>query len=132
MLFWLTALHVLTCFEEFRSAGGDPIGGEQTGLRIRLEDFAPQLLVPKQTSSDNDLFISSAKLCEYLRDAESSESTSKPNSGVFETLPPHIMKRRRSSTPAEELNTDDEHRFKEDEERAVKRFQRKDSSYRAG
>jgi hypothetical protein len=130
--FRLMTLHLLTFWEEFRNTEGNTVGDLQTGLRIRLEDFAPQMLVPKEAGSDTDLLISRGKLCEYLRDAELSELTSKPNGGVSETLPAGVRKRRRSSTPPEQLNTDDEHQFEEHENRAVKRSHRDDFSYRPG
>jgi hypothetical protein len=127
LVFDLACAHIS---EEFRNVKGDPNSDLQTGLRIRLEDFAPQQLIPKQTTLGKDLFISSARLCEYLCDAELSESTSKQNRGVTETLPSAIKKRRRPPTPVEQLDTDDERRFQEDEKRALKRSQRDDSTYK--
>jgi hypothetical protein len=99
----------------------------QKDLRLHLEDFAPPLL-SKHTKFGIDIFIPSTDLCAYLRDAEQDEMNVKQELGYADPLKPGVKRKRRSSTPAEELNTDDESRYQEAEERADKRS-REDTDY---
>jgi len=115
--------------KEFRSANDDPKGNPQTGLWLHLEDFATEALVGKQTTWGKTLFISSVSLCAYLQDAELCDSKIKQRAGVSQALKSGVRKRRRSRTPPEHLNADDEHRFQEDEYRTAKRAERGDLSY---
>jgi hypothetical protein len=96
-------------------------------LRLHLEDFAPPLL-SKHTKFGKDKFISSTNLCPYLRDAEQDEVNMKQGLGYADSLKSGVRRKRRFLTPAEELNTDNESRYQEEEERANKRF-RGDTDY---
>lgn len=71
-------------------------------------------------------FISSADLWVYLCDAGQHASNVKERGGYIDLLKSRVKRRRRSSTPAGRLTTDDESRFREEEERAVKRIQHGD------
>lgn len=97
--------------QEFRTANGEV--SSQTGLRLQLEDFVPSAILPKGTKLDKDIFISSADLCAYLREAEHVESTVKQGVGFAEPLKPGVKKRPLSSSSIEELNTDDESQFQQ-------------------
>lgn len=105
--------------KKFRKENGEV--NPQTGLRLHLEDFAPPLL-SKHTKFGRDIFISSTDLCAYLHDAEQDEVNVKQGLGYADPLKPGVRRKRRSLTTAEELNTDDESRYQEEEERANKRL----------
>jgi hypothetical protein len=100
----------------------------ETGLRLHLEDFAPPLL-SKHIKFDRDIFISSTSLCAYLHDAEQDEINVKQMRGYVEPLKPGVKRRRHSSSSAEQLNTDDESQFQQEEQRDAKRSQRADRDY---
>ncbi len=103
--------------KEFRTVNGDV--SSQPGLRLQLDDFVPSVILPKDTKLDKDIFISSADLCAYLREAEHKESSAKQMVGIAKPLNPALKKRPMSSSPIEELNTDDESQFQQKEERAA-------------
>ena len=125
-LFYLTHTYIS---KEFRKENGEV--NSTTGLRLRLEDFAPPSL-SMHTKFGTDIFISSTSLCAYLHDAEQDEKYVKQELGYAETLKSGVRKRRRSSSSIEQLNTDDEAQFQQDEQRAAKRSQRADRDFGRG
>jgi hypothetical protein len=70
-------------------------------------------------------------LCAYLERAENRAAVIEQERGVVRPTKPWVRKRRRESTPPEELEQKHEERFREDEERAVERVAKDDSSYKA-
>ncbi len=55
----------------------------------------------------------------------------KERTGIAKPLQPGVRKRRRDETPPEQLDTDDEMQFQNQELQASKRVDRGDSSYKA-
>lgn len=100
----------------------------ETGLRLHLEDFAPPLL-SKRTKFGRDIYISSTSLYTYLHDAEQDEINVKQMRNYIEPLKPGVKRRRHSSSSVEQLNTDDESQFQQEEQRDTKRSQRADRDY---
>jgi hypothetical protein len=65
---------------------------------------------------DVDICISGEQLCDYVTEAEEVQQA------MFEVpLPDGINKRKRSETPAEEIRSEDEAKYVEQERRAAKR-----------
>jgi hypothetical protein len=113
-------------FEKFRNANGET--NSQAGLLLHLEDFAPPGLLPEHTVFGRDLSISSTDLCVYLHAAEQDELNSKQRIGYAAALDPGVKRKRHSTSSIEQLHTDDESRFQEEEKRATKRS-REDTDY---
>ncbi|CAG5188981.1 uncharacterized protein ALTATR162_LOCUS12076 [Alternaria atra] len=91
--------------EAFRDDDGNPTDYE--GLQLRLKDFAyEELALNEIGDEDLKVGISTRQLCEYLGAAETmvnrSESLGEHSVG------PGIKKRKRSETPPEEINSNDE------------------------
>jgi hypothetical protein len=113
----------------FRDEDGVPNLDPGAGLHLRLEDFATEALVETYEDLEGHIFIPSNALCAYLDRAENRESTIKQERGVVKPLKSNVRKRRRQSTPPEELQSDRETRFLQDEHKASQRSMRDDLSY---
>jgi len=70
-------------------------------------------------------------LCAYLDCAEAAQLTTKREAGKGDRLEANMKKRKRATTPPEELMPEDKAKFQEEEERASKRTMRDDSDYSA-
>ena len=77
---------------------------------------------------DKEIFISAKDLFTYLCDAELSDSRTR-GSPEGDAIKPGTRKRRRESTPPEQLGDDDEHRFQVEEKQAEEHAECDDSSY---
>jgi hypothetical protein len=73
--------------------------------------------------------ISFLSLCVYLDCAEIAQSSIKQ--GIKNPFRPNMEKRKRATTPPEELMPEDEAKFQQEEERASKWITRDDSDYSA-
>lgn len=76
------------------------------------------------------IFIPATTLTEFLLDAENAELKIRENTGVREVLGKVVRKRRRQSTPAEELDELKEKKFRDEVERVEKRARREDKGWR--
>ena len=101
-MFYLIYTYIL---KEFRKENGEV--NLITGLRLRLKDFTPPLLLIHINFSTN-IFISSTSLYTYLYNAEQDKKYIKQELGYAETLKSGVRKRRRLSLLIEQLNTDNE------------------------
>lgn len=117
---WTTTSEV----QVFRDGNGEAILDPNSGFRLHLGDFASAELCNTFDNLDGTIFLSCATLCTFLNDAESEKRVISSR--------PLLRKRRRTSTPDEELNTDDERNMVAAEERATKRADRDDSSFKDG
>lgn len=75
------------------------------------------------------IFIPATTLVEFLVDAENAELMLKENTGVRQVLGKVVKKRRRQSTPVEDLDDVREEKFKEQEARAEKRARKEDKAW---
>src|SRR3954454_11835602 len=114
----------------FRDDNANPNADPLAGLRLQLEDFAPEALVETYTNLADALFIPSKDLCTFLNKAEYRNSKLK-GKGVTTIRGPGFRKRRRDSTPPEQLSPDRERTFEDDQHRVSKRAAADDSSYKA-
>jgi hypothetical protein len=73
--------------------------------------------------------IPSQSLCAYLDRAEAAQSTISQGEGENDPLEANVKKRKRATTPPEELMPEHEAKFQEEEQRASKRTIRDDSDY---
>ncbi|KAH9204218.1 hypothetical protein DL95DRAFT_529357 [Leptodontidium sp. 2 PMI_412] len=113
---------------EFRDKDGIANSSLSAGISLRLDDFATTVLHPSPMSEP--IFIPATTLTEFHVNAEKVESMIKENTGARLTLGKIVRKRRRQSTPVEELDEVKEKRFKEEEERAEKRVRKADKAWR--
>jgi hypothetical protein len=88
-------------------------------LRLLLSDFAYEELTHREVGcEDRDLLVSTRQLCEYL---DAAEAMVERSSSLGENkLSPGVKKRKRSGTPPEDMNSGNEARYVEHEERAAK------------
>ncbi|OBT82435.1 hypothetical protein VE02_08926 [Pseudogymnoascus sp. 03VT05] len=125
----------------FRDEQGNANTSRDAGLRLGLRDFAPPSLpledslagdCPPGCASDltDSFLIDSVTLCRFLNEAEKEEQESKHKIGFVEPLQQGARKRYRTKTPPEELNSEDESKFEEDERRVRARMTNDDSSYK--
>ncbi|TVY58864.1 hypothetical protein LSUE1_G009739 [Lachnellula suecica] len=113
---------------EFRDKDGIANPSPGIGISLRLDDFATSALHPKPMSER--VFIPATTLTIFLNNAEKAESMIKENMGAKVTLGKVVKKRRRQSTPIEELDETKEKTFKEEEERAEKRARKADKAWK--
>ncbi|KAK4981164.1 hypothetical protein LTR66_001493 [Elasticomyces elasticus] len=112
--------------EAFRDDQGNPTN--HPGLRLRLKDFAYEELSRSNIGNDDrEIVVSAQQLCQYLAEAES-RAQGQELLGKH-TIPSGIRKRKRSETPAEEVDSGDEARFHEQEQKAAKRAAINDPDY---
>src|SRR5271156_380148 len=118
---WSTTSEV----QVFRNESGEPNLDPHSGFRIHLRDFASVEFCEKFRNIEGTVFISCATLCTFLNDAEPDIDVK-----LTATARPVLRKRRRTPTPEEGLGTDDERDMVKAEERAAKRVDRDDSSFK--
>lgn len=110
--------------EAFRDDGGNPV--EHRGLRLRLSDFTCKELAREQLGDeDAEIWISGTQLCRYVERAESKVQRALRK----DTLPKEVKKRKRSTTPSENIRDCDEANYVKEEESAAKRIAFRDSDY---
>jgi hypothetical protein len=100
------------------------------GLRLRLRDFATEALV--RADLRDPITLPADKLYSLLEAAEDAASIVGQQTGIITTKKPWIRKRRRESSPLEELTQRDEKRFRAEESRAADQTIKDDSSYKTG
>ncbi|KAF1992951.1 hypothetical protein P154DRAFT_451502 [Amniculicola lignicola CBS 123094] len=110
--------------EAFRDDEGHPV--EHPGLRLRLSDFTCKELVEEELGDeDAEICISGIQLCRYVDAAEIKERRALRK----ESLADNVHVRKRSETPPEEIQSSDEARYAEQEERAAKRTEDHDLDF---
>jgi len=113
----------------FRDSNGNPRTG---GLRLRLRDFATEALAGAELQLRDPIILPTNKLCSLLEQAEDAASVVGQQTSIVTTSKPWVRKRRRESSPLDELTQRDEKRFCADETRAADQTTRDDSSYKTG
>jgi hypothetical protein len=117
--------------QRFRDENGKPDLNSEADLNLRLEDFAPEIIVKSFTNLQKHISISSQNLCAYLDVAEALNLTRNHEGGVETPVRANLKKRKREKTPPEELEPEREARFRKEEERVAKRIMRDDPDYSA-
>ncbi|KAJ6069163.1 hypothetical protein N7499_011050 [Penicillium canescens] len=92
--------------EPFRMDTGIP--AERTGLRLSLSDFATEELSQGHVGLDQEIFITSEQLCDFLSSAESRQQAQALYQGSINQIRPGALKRRRLETPPELPSSEDE------------------------
>jgi hypothetical protein len=110
--------------EPFRLPNGEPINQERE-LRLTLSDFATDKLCDILDSPT--LVITYGKLAQLLDRAEQMQQVRESAGGTKSGR--KTKKRQRSSSPAEQIRSDDEARFLEDERRAIKKVAAEDEDF---
>jgi hypothetical protein len=99
---------------------------------LELRDFAPPGLSQGLARDSTDCFlIDSVTLCRFLNEAEKEEQESKQKERFMEPLQQGARKRYRTTTPPEELGSEDERKFEDAERRVRARVSNDDSSYKS-
>jgi len=98
---------------------------------LRLEDFGTEAFAARFPGLTEDVHISAEQLFAYLERAEAKAKRVKDGEGLMRSTKPWVRKRRRDSTPPEQLDSDRERRFTEQEQRAAEKVMRDDVSYKA-
>jgi len=107
----------------FRVKDGKANTDPGAGLRLHLEDFATKELVDTFGNLADPVFIPAKDLSTYL---DIIEEESEP---TFKTPKPHF-KRKLKNTPEEQLSSDREQMFEDDEDSVDKRSQKDDPSFK--
>ncbi|MCJ1395237.1 hypothetical protein MMC18_008120 [Xylographa bjoerkii] len=116
----------------FRDSNGNLSASRTGGLRLRLRDFATEALAGVDLQLRDPIYLPTNKLCSLLEHAEDAASVVGQQTGIITANKPWVRKRRRESSPLEELTQTDEKRFRADESKAADQTTRDDSSYKTG
>lgn len=113
--------------QAFRDEHGNPTDNE--GLRLQLTDFAYEELAHREIGDeDKELIISTRELCKFLNLAEA--KTERSDTLGEHALDPRVKKRKRSKSTPERLNSDDEARYRREEEKEAERIEKDDMDYK--
>jgi hypothetical protein len=107
--------------QEFRDKAGAVNTSPKAGLHLQLSNFAPNVIVREYANLRGEIFISCQQLSEFLSSSESKAAKKKQGTGRVDTSQAGVKKRRRTETPPDELDTEDEKYFESLELRASKR-----------
>jgi hypothetical protein len=120
-------VNMLTWRQVFRDELG--IATNHTGLQLQLSDFAYEELVDSELGDvDAPITISAQQLCKFLVEAETKSKQAR--TGGKHRVAPGVRKRRRSETPPEEIAKADEERYKNQEQKVVRRMESQDPAYK--
>lgn len=116
--------------KEFRRADGTGVAGK--AFSIPLESFIPQSVqsdfLPE--ALEQTITIPYEKLAAYLDTAETRLELCKAEQGIADVLPAGRRKRRRESTPEEELRSEDERIIEGLEAAEARRVQERDEEWK--
>ena len=113
----------------FRDENSKPNSDLHAGLHLQLRDFANEELIETYGNLVHPLFIPSKDLCAWLDLAEEHDAESKEWINKRKAQKPSRKKRRRDSSPEEQLSPTREKRFEEDERAAETRSEQDDLDY---
>jgi len=117
----------------FRDEEGRLVPDSQASLQLQLQDFATEAFAEKFPDLTQSIHISAERLFSLLGRAEIKASKVrrvKLGEGLVRNSTPWARKRRRVSTPPEELDSDREGRFEKEEQRAIRKATMDDVSYK--
>ncbi|KAG9246897.1 hypothetical protein BJ878DRAFT_532941 [Calycina marina] len=115
----------------FRDDVGNLVLDSQASLQLRLEDFGTEAFAVDFPGLTGDIQISAEQLFAFLERAEAKAKRVKNGEGLVRSVKPWVRKRRRDSTPPEQIASDREGRFAEQEQREAKKAMKDDVSYKA-
>ncbi|KAF2473708.1 uncharacterized protein BDR25DRAFT_311908 [Lindgomyces ingoldianus] len=111
----------------FRDEGGNST--DHPGIQLQLADFACEELTGDVIHIEGlNVTVSGQDLCQYLAAAEAKLRGQRTL--IKHSILPEVKKRKRSETLPETMVSDDEAKYKAEEERAVKRVADHDLNYR--
>jgi hypothetical protein len=99
-------------------------------VQLQLQDFATEAFAEKFPDLSQSVHISAETLFSLLERAEIKARRVKLGEGLVRNSTPWSRKRRRVSTPPEELDSDRERTFEREEQRAIKKTTMDDVSYK--
>lgn len=111
----------------FRDENGFANPCPEAGLSLRLEDFAAKALC--RASMPEKIFVPATTLTHFLAEAEGEALMRREYNGVMDALAEGVRKRRRQSTPVDEVDEVKEMKLAEDMERVEKRARKEDKDW---
>ncbi len=114
----------------FRDESGNLVASPEASLRPRLEDFGTEDFATSFDNLTEPISISSETLFTFLERSEALATRVEQGHGRSRQTKPWVKKRPRDMTPPEQLSSDCENEFADDEERVAKRGEMDDSSYK--
>ncbi|PVH74943.1 hypothetical protein DL98DRAFT_16820 [Cadophora sp. DSE1049] len=115
----------------FRDDDGNFVPNPEASLRLQLGDFGTEAFAEKFSDLAQTIHIPSEILFKFLERSEAKVKKVKHGQGLARTTKPWARKRRRASTPPEQLLADHEEGFAQAEKRAAKKAMRDDCPYMA-
>ena len=95
-------------------------------LRLQLRHFVPSQLEVPSEALDKEVVIRYENLAAYLDTAEAHHQLTEAKNGILEVLRPGARKRRREVTPPEELKSEDERQYEQEELEELRRAHEQD------
>ena len=114
----------------FRDDNNNPNTSIGAGLNLQLQDFVPDTSNESLIYLDDRISISANTLCGYLEYAEEKTRCINSERATSQSAKFTMEKKRRASTPVEELEEEDMKKFREMEKKAEEKAEKDDSSYK--
>ncbi|CZT13825.1 uncharacterized protein RAG0_17316 [Rhynchosporium agropyri] len=113
----------------FRDEEGKLVPDSEASLQLQLQDFATEKFAETFPDLTQSIRLSAETLFSFLERAETKARRLKLKEGFVRSSIPWVKKRRRDSTPPEQLDPQREGKFAEQEQRAEKKAMIDDVSY---
>lgn len=114
----------------FRDDNNNPNTSIGAGLNLQLQDFVPDTSNESLIYLDDRISISANTLCGYLKYAEETTRCINSERATSQSAKSTFGKKRRASTPVEELEEEDMKKLREKEKKAEEKAEKDDSSYK--
>ncbi|KAL6240618.1 hypothetical protein RBB50_012445 [Rhinocladiella similis] len=111
----------------FRNDDGKPHPDKSSDLRLHLQDFADAETCRYFKDLDKDISVSCDEMYQYLEEAE---AIVKRTESKMQEPSLRLKKRRRTQTPEDQLDDDDEYAYAKAEEHVSKRRDLEDDSFK--
>ncbi|RDL33125.1 Uncharacterized protein BP5553_08564 [Venustampulla echinocandica] len=109
---------------------GNLVLNPEASIHLRLEDFGTEAFATTFNDLTEPIHISPETLYRFLKRSEAKATRVRQGQGLARSSKPWTRKRRRDSTPPEQLSSDREGKFADEEQRATKRATKDDASYK--
>ncbi|TGO84597.1 hypothetical protein BPOR_0487g00090 [Botrytis porri] len=114
----------------FRDEEGRLVLNTQASIQLQLQDFATGAFAEKLTDLTQSIHILAETFFSFFQRAETKARRMKLGEGLVRSSTPWVKKRRRDSTPPEQLDSDRESRFNKQEQKTAKKAMMDNISYK--
>ncbi|KAF7908557.1 uncharacterized protein EAF01_004312 [Botrytis porri] len=114
----------------FRDEEGRLVLNSQASIQLQLQDFATGAFAEKLTDLTQSIHILAETFFSFFQRAETKARRMKLGEGLVRSSTPWVKKRRRDSTPPEQLDSDRESRFNKQEQKTAKKAMMDNISYK--